>query len=343
MTRATLRERLIYGGGYAGFFLFAFFISAYYTFPYDRLRDLISAQVSHLGSAGTTYAIKVGELGPSWITGVKLADVDFTSTTVGDPDTHLLHLDSLTVRASPFALLFGTLKGSGTATVGKGTLAVSYAQANGQQQIDAELAAVDVQNLGLGGYVGVPLKGAIGGTMKLVLDVDPTKSSGDVALKIVDLHIGDGKAKIKIPGMGSGLTLEEVDAGDLDVAINLRDGVADIERFSSNGHDLKVTGSGSIGLQAPLGRSRPDIQLELKFSDGFRNKNDRTKGLFELIGMQSDWRRATSADGALHAHMGGTFQALRLSPASSNARAVHPPRKQAGAGADKARPGASAP
>jgi type II secretion system protein N len=342
MTRTNLRERLIYGGSYTGFFLFSFLVSAYFTFPYDRLRDLISDAVSKAGSGGTTYSLKMGDLAPSWITGVKIDDVDLTSTSEGDPAPHTVHLDRVTLRASPLSFLLGTLKGSASADIGKGSIAVNYAQANTEQQIDAELGAVDVQSLGLGGFVGVPLKGTAGGTVNLVLDQDPAKSTGDIALKIVDLHIGDGKAKVKIPGMGSGLTLEEIDAGDLDLGINVHEGLAELERFNSNGHDLKVDGTGSIALATPLSRSRPDVPLELKFSDAFKNKNDHTKALFELLGMQPDWRRATSADGAIHMHLGGSFQGLRVSPASGSARAVRPTaRKRAPGGADKTKPGAA--
>jgi len=160
----------------------------------------------------------------------------------------------------------------------------------------------------------VPMKGRATGKLELTLPVEASKTAGDFELKIAGLRIGDGKAKLALPGLSSGMTLEELDAGSLDLAIKAENGVAEIVRMKTDGKDLAIRGEGSIRLANPLRRSRPDVQLELKLSDAYKNKTDRTKALFEILAMQPDWQRATGTDGALNLHVAGTFQTPRATP-----------------------------
>jgi type II secretion system protein N len=260
--------------------------------------------------------------------------------TEDSPNYAKLHLDSATVRAA-LSALFGKISGSATAHVGSGKIEANYADTGTSQQIDAELDGVDLLKLGAGGWAGVPLSGTAGGTVNVTLEQDPTKSVGDLALKAVDFHIGDGKHKIKVPGLSGGITLEEIDAGTLDLAINLHDGQGDVERFATkNGHDLAADGSGSLRLANPLGRTRLDVLIELKFTDSFKNRNDRTKALFSLLQVNPELRRAVADDGTIGVHLGGTVQALRATPASGTRVGGRPARPKKG---DKAKAAATPP
>jgi type II secretion system protein N len=202
------------------------------------------------------------------------------------------------------------------AELGAGSLSAKVGKDGEGQHIDAELTDLDLQQLGLGSFVGAPLKGTASGTVSLVLPDDALKSSGNIELKVAGLHIGDGKAKIKAPGMPSGLTLDEVDAGTFELALQTQEGVSTLSRFSSNGRDLKVSGSGTVRLGNPLRLSRPDLILELKFSDAYKNKSDRTKSLFEILGLQPEWRRALAPDGAIRLRLGGILGAPRVAPSA---------------------------
>jgi type II secretion system protein N len=175
---------------------------------------------------------------------------------------------------------------------------------------------VDIGELGLGSLVTLPLKGKASGTIDLRVPTDVTKGTGEVKLEIRGLHIGDGKAKIKPPGMGagSGLTLDEIDAGKLGLTVDIRDGVANITRFATDGKDLKLAAKGKVHLADPLKRSRPDLDLDLTFSDVYKNKSDRSKAMFEILGMRPEWQHATTPDGTMRVHVGGTFLAIRASP-----------------------------
>jgi type II secretion system protein N len=322
-----LREYLGISVLYALFFAVAFLISAYLTFPYERLRDFILTKIE-TASKGKPDAmqVEIGELSPSFLTGVALSDVEIRKGTPPEAPAPsadasgeasgpgALHFDEVTARVSLWSLLMRSPKVSFKAKVGEGELDGWYEQDSDAQEMEAELDAVDVAKLGLGSYLGVPLKGRATGTIELSLPAEANKATGDVQLKIAGLRIGDGKTKVSLPPMRTGMTLEEIDAGSLDLAIKAANGSAEIERFATDGKDLKIRGEGQIRLATPLRRSRPDVQLQLKLSDAYKNKTDRTKALFEILAMQPDYQRAVDAEGALNLHVSGTLQTPRATP-----------------------------
>ena len=316
ITKQYIREYLGLGILYAVFFAVAFILSAYLTFPYERLRDFIVSKVEESGKGrADTMQLEIGELQPSMVTGAVLRDVQLRRRTAeGDAEASALHFDEITARVSAFSVLTGSPKVHILAKVGEGELDGTFVQDSEQQELSAELDAIDVGKMGLGSFLGIPLKGRATGNLEFTMPAQAAKTTGNLELKIAGLKIGDGKAKLSLPGLRSGMTLEEIDAGALDLAIKAQNGVAEISKLVTNGKDLKINGEGSIRLADPLRRSRPDVQLELKLSDAYKNKTDRTKALFEILTMQPDWQRATGPDGALNLHVAGTLQSPRATP-----------------------------
>lgn len=323
-----VRDYLAIGVLYAVFFLVAFMLAAYLTFPYERLRGYIldKLEASSKGRPDALH-VEIGELSPSLFTGVILRDVDVARPAAdgaSDAESSTLHFDEVTARVSLWSLLMRAPKLSFKAKVGEGELDGSFKQDGEAQEIESEIDALDVGKLGLGTFIGVPLKGRATGTLQLSLPAEANKTTGDLELKISGLRIGDGKAKLVLPGLRSGMTLEEVDAGSLDLAIKASNGSAELVRFATDGKDLKIHGDGSIRLANPMRRSRPDVQLELKLSDAYKQKTDRTKALFEILAMQPDWQRATGTDGSLNLHVTGTLQTPRATPGGT----LRAPRKR---------------
>jgi type II secretion system protein N len=306
-----LRQNLLLIGAYASFFWFAFALFAYFTFPYDRLRDYLTDKVAD------GFTLEIGELSPSWVTGVTLEDVNLTrAATEPDAKPVTLHLDSLTLRVAPFSLLSGAenISGSLAATLDEGELQASLSQSDGVRHVEAELDALDMHGLGLGAWWGIPLKGDATGTIDLTLDPEPSKTAGNVELKIDGLRIADGKTKVKPPGMMAGLTLNEINAGTLDTKITVEGGTATLERLTTDGPDLKAKGNGTVTLAQPIGRSRIDILLDFSLTDAWKTKDAKNGALVDLLTQQGEWRRATDPDGTMHLHVGGTVQALRAAP-----------------------------
>jgi type II secretion system protein N len=325
LSRQQLRAYVGIGIFYSAFFLLAFIVSAYFTFPYDRLRDFLISKIEARGKGmSDAVEVEIGELSPSLFTGAVLRDVDIKRrTSEADAEPSTLHFDEVGARVSAWSVLLRSPKVKLRAKVGEGELDGSFEQDGDGQHIEAELDALDVGKLGLGSFLGVPMKGRASGKLNLSLPTEAQKTTGEMELKIAGLRIGDGKAKLTVPGLRNGMTLEEVDAGTLDIAMKAQNGSAEIVRFATDGKDLKIHGEGSLRLANPLRRSRPDIQLELSLSDAYKNKTDRTKALFEILSMQPDWQRATGADGALNLHVTGTLQTPRATPGGSRSARKH--------------------
>jgi type II secretion system protein N len=313
--RALMRDRLLLGLLYGTFFVVVFIFSAYWTFPYDRARSFVASALSAKEAGGTTRTVEIGELEPAGLGGVRVGDLAITQIAATQDQAPItLKLSEATAKLALFPLLFGDKNLTVNAVAGTGTLDAKYEESSDSQRVEAELNALDVSELGLGSWIGLPLKGKASGHIEMNVPTDVTKATGSIKLEIRGLKIGDGKAKIKPPGMPGGLTLDEVEAGKLELAIEVRDGIAKLTRLSTDGKDLKLTGSGNVRLADPLKRSRPDISLELTFTDAYKSKSDRTKAMFDLLQLRPEWQRATTPDGTMHVHVGGTFLALRAGP-----------------------------
>jgi type II secretion system protein N len=310
------RDRLLLSVLYVGFFGVVFVLALYWTFPYDRLRDFIAAKLSAPEGSTTGQSVEIGELTPTGLGGVRVRDLTFTQTSATpDAPPSVLHLSEITAKVSILPLLFGSKKVDLQARAGAGTLDGKLDRSSDAQKITAEFSGLDLGDMGLGSWLSLPLKGRATGNVDLnVPNADVTKTTGTVTLEVAGLHVSDGKSKIKPPGMAAGFTLDEIDAGKLKLGVDVRDGTATLSRLSADGRDLKLSGKGNVRLSDPWKRSRPDLDLDLTFSDVYKNKSDRTKAMFDLLGFQPEWQRATTPDGTMHVHIGGTFLAIRGGP-----------------------------
>lgn len=317
------RRTLLAFTGYAGFFLTCFVLSAFWTFPYERVRDLLVARAAE--SSSPPPKLSIGDIGPHFLTGVALTNVKLerAGATPAEPPTTIA-IDKLSVRASPFAFLFGGVGVHFDAKAGSGELDGSYsAKKNGPSHTALELDAIDLDKLGLSGALGAPLRGAASGKVDLTLSEQTAETQGEIGLEIAGLQLGDGKAKIKIPSMG-GLTLERIDAGKLELTVTIKEGIATISKLESKGKDLELSGSGSIRLLRPLMLSRADITLALKFDRAYTQRNDRTKAMFELMNANPLIKRAIGADGKIRFTLSGPLSSLNAVPAGPGAM---PPAK----------------
>jgi type II secretion system protein N len=316
------RKNLLAFGGYALFFLVCFMTFAYLTFPYDRIRHVFEAQVAGSGRPGEPQTrLSIGDLGPHWLSGVALRTVSLEQANdTGEPATRIA-LDRLTLRAKPLSLLFGGVDVAFGAEIGDGEIDGIYETEDGRvSRVEAELDQVDLGKLGIGGYLGVPLRGLATGLLDVALPKEPNGTQGAVELRIEKLKLGDGKSKVKVPGMAGGLTIDPIDAGTLELTVAVRDGVATIEKMEAKGKDIELSGSGSIRIAQVFAASRADITLAVKFADAYKTKSDKTKIMFELLEQNPMIKRAIGSDGMMRLKLTGALNALQTAPGGAPAR-----------------------
>jgi hypothetical protein len=102
--------------------------------------------------------------------------------------------------------------------------------------------------------------------------------------------------------------------------------------MEAKGKDLELSGSGSIRIATPFSQSRADITLAVKFADAYKQRSDRTKVAFELMGQNPLIKRATGSDGMMRFKLTGALASLRSAPAGPSSRG---PSKSRSAARDK--------
>ena len=315
--------------GYVAFFLVTFVIFAYLTFPWDRLKDYVVQEVERpVGPGGVRspsgWELDIIDLSPSWLNGVSASGVRIAKRPALESDGPPMEmtLDRVDAHASLLGLIFGRRGGSLRAEFAGGTADLDVAQSGAERQIDLTLDAVELRRVGiLRAFVPIPLVGRVSGDVDLVLGAEPTDTSGAVSLVVEGLTAGDGNAKLPVPGMGDGITLERVDAGDLTLAGEIEEGVLDLSTLAADGTDIELAGDGTLRFGKTLPRSMLDLLLYVKIKDAYRDRNDRTRSLFSLIELSPQLRSARTEDGALQFQLGGALGgALRTTPAGSRPR-----------------------
>ncbi len=305
----SLRRKLLSWSAYAAFFFTCFTVFAYWTFPYDRLRDHLLQKVN--GQKGPradsgNYRLQIGSLEPWWFTGVRLTDVSMTrpSDTPGAPPIRL-EVDRVTVRPSLVPLLAGRMDLNYDLRLGEGRIEGRYKKDEETLLLESEVEEFEIADSGLGGLIGLPVKGRANGSVKLIVPKKLEASQGSIQLDIAGLVVGDGKTKLITENLRDGMTVETIDAGDLELRVAVRKGVGEVEKLSTAGKDLNLKGSGTIRLLQEISQSRLNLILDIAFTDAYKKRNDRTKALFELMDLNPQMKRAKSRDGSLRYRISG--------------------------------------
>lgn len=306
--------------GYPAFFLFTFLLFAYWTFPWDRVRDFIVQEVENPRGPGdrrepSGYQLEIVDLSPSWGTGVTLTGVRLVRMpTAPDERPVDVTFEEVNLRAGVLAALVGSLDLTFDAVVAGGEVRGSYGRSGNDMSIEAELENVNLRRVSiLRTYVPLPMQGRLSGELELDLPEDPTNAQGRLGLELAGLKVGDGQAKLAFEGMGDGLTVEQIDAGDLQIAASVESGVLEIDRLTARGPDMQLSGAGQLRLLPRLGSSRLDLLLRLAFTEDYKTRSPRTTGLFMMLDNNVLVRAAKTDDGAYQIRLGGPLDG-RIQP-----------------------------
>jgi type II secretion system protein N len=306
--------------GYPLFFVFSFMTSAYLTFPYDRVRDFITAEVSR---ALPGAELEIVSLEPSWVSGVELEGVSLRipSDTEGERP-HSLTLPRVWARAGIFAYLFGTTSIDFEIEVdGGGLIEGSLEHDEVSSHVVVHLEEVDLRRIGpLRAALPLPLSGVVGGDIDVTLAEESDETVGTATLTITDTAIGDGRARLALAGMGSGITIERASLGTVNIGLEIEHGTARIEELSASGDDAELRGSGSIRLSRQIRMWAPDLLVRLNVLPTYRDRNPATQAIFSLLDMTPAVREYRAADGAFQLRIQGTFGGrMTAGPAGSTA------------------------
>lgn len=314
----NMLRRMLRWAAYPAFFFASFFFFAYLTFPYDRVKEWAIEEVENpQGSEGqrepSGYQLEIISLEPSFVTGVEATGVRLIKLPE-DPeeraaDVTFEHIDA---RVSLLSLLAGDLAVSFDTRVGGGDIEgeLTVGLSGDSTALEMDFSEVHLRRLGvLRSALGLPVGGSASGAIDVTLGSEPSATSGTVSVQIAGLSIGDGTARLRLEGMGQGLTIDQMEAGDLNLDLTIEEGIATIGQLRSHGADAELDGEGTIRVMSPVTNSRLDLLVRAKFTDAYREKSSRTAALFALLEVNPRMRAARTTDGALQYRVSGSLGA----------------------------------
>jgi type II secretion system protein N len=328
-------KRVLALSGYPLFYLMCLFLFAYFTFPYERLRErlLVELDAQRQGNPNA-QRIEIQSLGPYWFSGVSLKGLSIvtpkTGVDAGSPPSKMT-FDKAHVRVSILPLLIGRVTVNFGAKAFDGSID-GWTRANSEgRRIEAALDDIDMSKMSLLGDMigGLPMSGTLNGKMEFTLPEQKLmKATGSVSLSISDFAAGDGKTKI-----AGKLALPQLNVGAFELSGEAKDGVLKIAKLGAQGKDLDLAGEGRLSLRDPIGDSISDLNLRFRFSDSYKTKNEMTKSLFGAPGSTmpalfelADPRikNAKRADGFYGWHMVGQLKDARFEPSAAGSPGASP-------------------
>ena len=304
--------------GYVFFFLISFITCFYLTFPYDRVRDSVIAQVERSMPGAE---LNIVSLEPAWLTGVEARGVhlrlppelDTTPVAAGQPARRLIRpsvtLPYVYARVGILSYLLGTTEISFEAEVdGGGTIEGVFSDAGTETHVTAHLENVDMRRITLiRHYAGLSIGGTVTGDVDLNLADVAENTDGNVELTITDATIGDEQFMLPIPGFAAGLQLTRVALGTLQLTMPIENGAGRIQRLTSNGDDILIRGTGTVRLLRPIGMTAIDIIARAQIQPAYTLRNPAVDGALQIAASNPIVAAYRAPDGAFQIRLQGTL------------------------------------
>lgn len=283
--------------GYVGFFMVAYVLCLYLTFPWGAVKQRVLQQASK--QAGRT--ISATKLEPSWLTGVHAEGVE-VEMDEGEP----LKLRTLDARASVLSFVTGGYGGTVWAPIAKGQLTSTFSGGGDVLDIDAKAEKVELALLpALKSATGL----ALGGRLNLDADIkygvkDPKTTSGLIELQASGLETLKG-------GRAGNYPIPELELGNLDWSIPIENGKVIVRNQRIEGPSLELILDGEIVLNKPTPRSLLNLTVQFKPTPEFLEAEPLIASLLRNID------RYKNKSGFYTYQISGTLKRPRTTPKRS--------------------------
>ncbi len=277
------KQRLKKLFGYPAFFLFAFWLMLFLTFPYDLIGER-----AHQAAAAAGWELSFRSIGPG-LFGVTAKGVSIgpkkKESILEAPKTLLIDKVKLRPSLFPLGVAFD-------ASLGGGSLGGAMSLF-GDLKVEVRGKGVDLGKTNLADLAGFHL----GGSVNLALDLktekrDLVKSVGRLSLSGERMNLSGVKAY--------GFELPETDLGRLDSEFKIEGGKASIVSCRLAGADLDAIAEGEIILASHLPLSALRVKLKMKPADAYLQKNSLVRnGLTMAMTKDKDGYFGASLERAL--------------------------------------------
>lgn len=275
-------KRALVIAGYVAFYFFSLLVFFYWTFPYDRLKARLVGDFNARQTGPDAMRLELDEISSYWFSGIEAEGVRLT--TPGDTEPggkpkkpKVTTIESAHARVSLLSLLIGRRSVSFGADAFGGSLDGNVVDSDAEREVELEFDELDLgQTPLLAGLLGLPVTGALSGTVELMApEARLSKAEGKLSLEVEGVSVGDGKAKIR-----DIIALPKLDAGTLTVEAEVKGGTVKVTRLAASGPDLELAADGTIRLRDQPEQSVLALTAEFKFTERYTNKDDLTRALF---------------------------------------------------------------
>jgi type II secretion system protein N len=289
---------------YVAFFALAFVVALRLTFPVEAVRERL---ILDAGARG--YQIKVNDLSPSGLVGVRARQVTVTTS-----EGTRIPFEELTVGLRLWPTLLGRRAFSYDASLFEGRIVGFTETSKTTERYQAKVTGIDLARAGVvRAATGLDLAGILSGNLDVTLDPkDPSKSTGSMDFQVKDGAILGGK--IPVPGMEGGLTVPPVKLGAIAARGSVKGGRADFGTLESKGDDVDILAEQVfIQLQPRFEHSALSGRARVRPTDTFWRK-EQVAPLKPLIDM--GLAAARGKDGGYGFQIYGTVGKPQARPAA---------------------------
>jgi type II secretion system protein N len=287
--------------GYVAFGFFVLVVTAYLSFPFNRLKDLIAEEVSQ----GGRYKVTIGSVGPAFLAGVTLRDVELVSPPEKPKEKpSRMRIDEATVKFGLWSLMAGEPEVSFDVEAFGGTIEGETQKSDGTRRIEFEVSNIAFDRMpGLSKSVGIPMSGRVSGRARIKIPRDGLrKMDGKITLRCKGCTFGDGKTKIKPkfvrsrpgkynPVAEKGVTLPKIRLGRFGGDIEIEDGKASFSQFEALSPDGEAVVDGYILLREPIVFSTVQAVFKFKLSEEIKKRKPK------VLGIEASMARGKRQDG----------------------------------------------
>jgi type II secretion system protein N len=289
---------------YSAFFAFAFVLALRFTFPVEAVRERFI-----LDAAARGYQVKVSDLSPSGLVGVRARELTVTTA-----DGTRIPFDQLSVGLRLWPTLLGRRSFSFDASLFDGRVVGFTEVGTTAERYQAKVTGIDLSRAGvIRAATGLDLAGILSGSLDVTLDPkDPSKSTGGIDFQVKDGAIRGGK--IPVPGMDGGLTAPPVKLGSMAARGTVKGGRAEFGTLESKGDDVDFSAEQVfIQLQPRFEHSAISGRARLRPTESFW-RNEQAAPLKPLV--EAGLASAKGKDGGYGFQIYGTIGKPMARPAA---------------------------
>ncbi len=279
-------KKLLRWFGYPALGSLAFVFALHFTFPYERLRERLVAELSREVDVG------IAEISPGWLPGrVTVTGVTITTRPANDDDKpRTLVIDEVDLSIGFLALITRTISVDIDASIGGGHLEGNVRTSSSGLAIDMRTEDLSLESVpGIGVVTGgAPIKGPFVARFELDLPKNKWANAGGlIELSCDGCSIGDGVTKVRPMNpsqqnafTNAGMTLPRIGLGKFSARIPISKGVACLERFEAKGGDVELTLEGGVRFADPFDASQAELQARTRDSEAFKRAAPQNAAIF---------------------------------------------------------------